>query len=106
MHGIAWYYGVVVITTARLYSPKSDLRFCASFKSCSRHVRDLRWWESLTVVPAGNNAKRFSSVNHCAKTIHHYHGRPNINFWPLLDILYLMRIVICDIKFKFSISSK
>ena len=23
-------------------------------KSCSRHARDFRWWESLTVVPAGN----------------------------------------------------
>lgn len=26
------------------------------FKSRSRHVRDLRWWKSLTIVPAGNEA--------------------------------------------------
>ena len=25
-------------------------------KPCSRRVRDLRWWESLTMVPAGNKA--------------------------------------------------
>ena len=27
------------------------------FKPCSRRVGDLRWWESLTIVPAGNKAK-------------------------------------------------
>ena len=26
-------------------------------KSCSQCVRDLRWWGSLTMVPAGNKAK-------------------------------------------------
>ena len=26
------------------------------FKSCLRHVEDLRWWESVTVVLAGNKA--------------------------------------------------
>ena len=35
-------------------------------------VGDLRWWGSLTMVPAGNKAKRLSSVNHTAKTIHHH----------------------------------
>ena len=28
---------------------------------------------SLTMVPAGNKAKRLSSVNHTTKTIYHYH---------------------------------
>ena len=32
-------------------------------KSCSRRVRDSRWWGSRTMVPAGNQAKRLSSVN-------------------------------------------
>ena len=41
--------------------------------SCSRRVRDLRWWGSLTMVPARNKAKRLSSVNHTTKTIHHHH---------------------------------
>ena len=42
------------------------------FKSCSRRrVGDLRWWGSLTIVPAGNKTKRLSSVNHTTKTIHH-----------------------------------
>ena len=31
--------------------------------------RSLRWWGSLTMVPAGNNAKRISSVSHTTKTI-------------------------------------
>ena len=43
------------------------------FKSCSRHVGDSRWWGSLTMVPAGNKAKRLSSVNHTTRTIHHHH---------------------------------
>ena len=54
----------------------SDYHYCATsfnkfwtqvlrrFKSCSR------WSVSLTMVPAGNKAKRSSSVNHTSKTIH------------------------------------
>ena len=42
------------------------------FKPCSRRVRDSRWWGSLTMVPTGNKAKRFSSVNHTTKTIHQF----------------------------------
>ena len=37
------------------------------FKSCLRRVEDSWWWGSLTVVPAGNKAKRLSSVNHTTK---------------------------------------
>ena len=33
------------------------------FKSCSRRVGDSRWWESLTVVPAGNKAKPYHKNN-------------------------------------------
>ena len=36
-------------------------------KSCLRHVGDLGWWESLTMVWAGNKAKRLLSVNHTTK---------------------------------------
>ena len=43
------------------------------FKSCLRRVRDSRWWGSLTMVRAGNKAKRLSSVNHITETIHHLH---------------------------------
>ena len=92
-----WRRGVVLITTAQLHSTKSELRFCAGsnpawhigdncttsfnlawtqvlrgFKPCSRRVGDSRWWRSLTMVPAGNKAKRLSSVNHTTKTIHHH----------------------------------
>ena len=42
------------------------------FKSCSRGVGDSWWWESLKMVPAGNEAKGFSSVNHTTKTIHSF----------------------------------
>ena len=43
------------------------------FKSCSRRVGYLRWWGSLTMVPAGSKAKRLSLVNHITKPIHHHH---------------------------------
>ena len=43
------------------------------FKPCSRRVGDLRWWGSLTMVPAGNKANHLSSVNHTTKTIHNHH---------------------------------
>ena len=38
------------------------------------------------MVPAGNKAKRLSSVNHTTKTIHHYHHHPSIkNFQKVLN---------------------
>ena len=43
------------------------------FKSCSQHVGDSRWWESLIMVPPGNKAKCLSSVNYTTKRIHHHH---------------------------------
>ena len=43
------------------------------FKSFSRRVGDSRWWECRTMAPAGNKAKRLSSVNHSTTTIHHHH---------------------------------
>ena len=42
-------------------------------KFCSRCVGYWRWWGSLTMVLAGNKAKRLSSVNRTTKTIHHHH---------------------------------
>ena len=53
-------------------------RVLRMFKSSSWHVRDLRWWGSLTVVPAGNKAKRLLSVNHTTKTIHHRYNNDNV----------------------------
>ena len=41
------------------------------FKSCSRCVGDLQWWESLKVVPPKKSLMHLS-VNHSAKTIHHH----------------------------------
>ena len=37
------------------------------FKSCTRCVRDSRWWGSLTMVPARNKAKRLPLVNQTTK---------------------------------------
>ena len=54
---------VAVITTAQL-------PHCTS---CLPSFGDSRWRGSLTMVPAGNKAKRLSSVNHTTKTIHHHH---------------------------------
>ena len=69
---LMWRLGVAVITTAQLHSTKPELRFCAG-SNPARRVRDSRWWGSLTIVPAGNKAKRLSSVNHTTETIHHHH---------------------------------
>ena len=52
---------------------KAWIQVLRRFKSCSRRVGDSRWWGSLTMVPAGNKAKRLSSVNHTTKIIHHHH---------------------------------
>ena len=52
------------------------------FKPCSWRVGDSRWWGSLTMVPAGNKAKRLSSVNHTTKTIHYHHHHPSHSHAP------------------------
>ena len=36
---------------------------------------DLRWRGSLTMVPAGNKAKRLSSINHAIKTIRYHNHK-------------------------------
>ena len=59
----------MVNTTTQLRSTKPELRL----KSCLGHVWDSRWWESLTLVPAGNKTTRFLSVNHVTKAIHNHH---------------------------------
>ena len=59
------------------------------FKPCSWRVRDSRWWRSLTMIPAGNKAKRLSSVNHTTKTIHHHdhHHLHRVHKFSLLPTL-------------------
>ena len=52
---------------------KAWTQVLCAFKSCSRRVGDSLWWRSLTMVPAGNKAKRLLSVNHTTKTIHYRH---------------------------------
>ena len=42
--------------------------------SCSQRVGDSQWWGSLTMIPAGNKAKRFPPVNRTTKAIHHHHN--------------------------------
>ena len=32
------------------------IQLLCRFISCSRHIREMRWWEFLAVVPAGNKA--------------------------------------------------
>ena len=66
-----WRRRLVVVATAQLHSTKPELKF----RTGSNPARDV--WEihdgedSLIMVPAGNKAKRLSSVNHITKTIHH-----------------------------------
>ena len=73
MISMLWRRSLVVITNAQLHSTKFWTHVLRRFKSWSRRVGVSRWWGSLTMVPAGNKAKRFSSVNHTKKTIHHHH---------------------------------
>ena len=51
------------------------------FKFCSWHVGDSQWWGSMTMVPAGNKAKRLSLVNHTLKTIYHLHHHHYQSGW-------------------------
>ena len=58
---VAYHFGSVTLFI------KAWIQVLPKFKSCSRHVGDLRWWRSLTNVSAGNKTKCLSSVNHSAK---------------------------------------
>ena len=68
------------------------------FQPCSRRVRDLLWWRSLTMVPAGNKAICLSSVNHTTKTIHHHYKRITFAINTTLDTLLLRLRLVCNIK--------
>ena len=76
---------LMVITTAQLHSTKPEIRFCAG-SNPSRRVGDSRWWGCLTMVSAGNKAKRLSSVNHTPKIVHH-------KFYSVQLILYPLRAI-------------
>ena len=78
-----WHCGVVVISTAQLYSIKPELRLFR-FKSCFQHVRDLWWSGSLTVVVAGNNAKCLPFV--IEKIIHLQKEPFLVNFLKVLSL--------------------
>ena len=80
-----WCSGYHYCTTS---CPEAWTQVLCKFKSCSRHVGDLRWWESLTMVPAGNTAKRLSSVNHPPKIIHQLHQNVKVkNVYPCRYLL-------------------
>ena len=66
---VSWCSGYHYCTTSFNKAWTHALR---RFKSCSRRVGDLSWWESLTMIPTGNKAKRLSSVNHTTKIIHSF----------------------------------
>ena len=58
------------------------------FKPCSWRVGDSQWWGFLTMVPAGNKAKRLSSFNLTTKAIHHHHHYQLWNpYWKSFRIL-------------------
>ena len=74
------WYGVLILVTLWCSGyhycttpfSKASTQVLHRFISCSWCVGDSRWWGSLTLVPTGNRAKRFSSVNKTTKTIHHH----------------------------------
>ena len=53
------------------------------FKTCSRYVRDWWWWGYLTMVPAENNAKSLSSVNHTTKQFNSIIIIMGLHVWTL-----------------------
>ena len=67
-----WCCVVVVIITHNLIQLSLNSG-SVQVQTLSQCVRDLRWWGSLTIVPAGNKTRPLSSVNHTAKAIHHLH---------------------------------
>ena len=65
------------------------------FKSCLQRIRDSCWWGSLRMVPAGNNAKRLSSVNHTTKKTKQ--NKKRINSILLKDIASLaVKFNVCN----------
>ena len=58
---------------------KAWIQVLRRLKPCSRRVGDSRCWGSLTMVPAGNKAKRLWSVNHTTKIIHHSSSSSLVN---------------------------
>ena len=105
---IVWHRVVVVITTAQFQPSRNS--GSAQVRTCSQHVRDSRWWGSLTMVPAGNKTKCLSSVNHTTKTIHHHHHHHWIHSYELTinsllsspKLLPLILLFIC-LLFTFSL---
>ena len=63
---IMWCRGIGVITTSQYHSINPELG-SAQVQTSSWRVRDSRWRGSLTMVLAGNKAKRLFSVNHTTK---------------------------------------
>ena len=68
--GLTW-LGLAYHVTSQLHS--TELKFWSRFKSCYQRVWDLRWWESLTVIPAWNKTLRLSLVNHTTESNHHHY---------------------------------
>ena len=50
------------------------------------------------MVPAGNKAKRLSSVNHTTKTIHHHHHHSNVFISILLFLLLTLNELVLSGK--------
>ena len=63
------------------------------FKPYAQRVGDSRWWGSLTMVPAGNKAKRLSSFNHTTKAIHQHHHHHHHHHHQLLKDHHLIIFV-------------
>ena len=64
MEAMPWCSGYLYCTPS---FNKAQTQLLRRFESCLRRVGNVRWWGSLTMVLAGNKAKRFSSVNHTKK---------------------------------------
>ena len=80
--------GIALLTWCHLALWCSGYHYCTSsfnkfsVKTCCWCVKDLRWWEAPTMVPAGASLNAFHR-KHSTKIIHHrhHHHQMLINLW-------------------------
>ena len=63
---LLWRRGVLVITTEKTSLYKAYTQILPRLKSSSGRVGSVRWWEPITMVPAGNKTQHIS-VGHALR---------------------------------------
>ena len=76
------------------WSTLSGIEFSPNMLKCSslsgRYSSTCYLQRKPLIVPAGNKAKRLSSVNHTTKTVHHHHHQVNRAY--IFNTLFILNI--------------